>query len=183
MTKFSPKHGIAIDSPAHNTDSSTYEPRYISLDDFKNHGSIPRCGSNADFKHPTTAQSNATHLLKLRSSFDPNKTAFIFVSHCWLKPGEGADAHPDNLENDKYKRLLTMIEKLSTGPDSLVPDGHAVAVWIGPPRSAADQSTREKQQPAPPADADADTDGASPLTYSHPYIYPFGHRVPSPRRL
>ena len=116
-----------------------YEPRYISLDDFVEHGRIPRCGSAEGFEHPTTHQPNAMHLLKPRSSFDLATTIFIFCSHRWLKPGEGAKGHPDDLDNSKYKLLLELIKKLTTGPTSVVPEGFAVALWIGACRAASEQ--------------------------------------------
>ena len=111
-----------------------YEPKFIALVDFKEAGRMPRCGSKTDFKHPRTGQPNAeSSILRLKSSFDAAKTVFIFVSHRWLSPGQGAKGHPDNEENAKYKLLLTMIEKLMKGEASPVPDDFEVALWIGEP--------------------------------------------------
>ena len=112
----------------------SYEPKFISLTDFKKHGRMPRCGSTKGFKHPVTGQPNAeSSILRLKSSFNEKKTVFIFVSHRWLSPGQGAKGHPDNEENAKYKLLLKLIEQLLKGEASPVPDDFEVALWIGEP--------------------------------------------------
>ena len=115
-------------------DYLSYEPKFISLGDFKKAGRIPRCGSQKDFQHPRTGQPNAeSSILRLKSSFNEKKTVFIFVSHRWLSPGQGAKGHPDNEENAKYKLLLKLIEKLIEGEASPVPGDFEVALWIGEP--------------------------------------------------
>ena len=56
--------------------------------------------------------------------------AFLFVSHRWLRPGNGARGHPDDDDNSKYKLLLKMVAKLQAGANSPIPEHFVVALWI-----------------------------------------------------
>ena len=108
-----------------------YEPKFVALSDLRKHGRLPRNGSTPGFRHPMTGQPNAPELLRPQSSFDKAKTAYAFVSHRWLSPGMGERGHPDNTDNAKFKLLLKMCEKLCGGPNTPVPAGFEVALWLG----------------------------------------------------
>ena len=71
--------------------------RFLSLDDLKEHGQLPRFGSDKDFKHPVTGEPNA-NLCRRRGSFDADNTCFIYVSHLWLRPSQDLPSagHPDD---------------------------------------------------------------------------------------
>ena len=66
--------------------------RFLPLDDLIAYGMLPRFGSKAGFVHPLTGEPNA-NLCRSRESVDPENTIFVFVSHRWLNPGNGARGH------------------------------------------------------------------------------------------
>ena len=54
--------------------------RFVPLEVFREHGSIPRFGSDPSYRHPVTRLPNA-NLCVPYSSFDRERTVFIFVTH------------------------------------------------------------------------------------------------------
>ena len=103
--------------------------RFVRLGKLKAHRAFPRFGSASGFKHPLTGEPN-TNLCEPREAFDPAKTCFVFVSHRWLKPGNGAAGHPDNERRDKFQLVISALEKMCGGVSTPVPAGIEVAVWM-----------------------------------------------------
>ena len=105
--------------------------RFLSLDDLKEHGQLPRFGSDKDFKHPVTGEPNA-NLCRRRGSFDADNTCFIYVSHLWLRPSQDLPSagHPDDEQKSKYRLILEALEKLCGGDTRPIPAGMEVALWI-----------------------------------------------------
>ena len=66
--------------------------RFLPLDDLIAYGMLPRFGSKKGFVHLLTGEPNA-NLCRSRESVDPENTIFVFVSHRWLNPGNGARGH------------------------------------------------------------------------------------------
>ena len=78
--------------------------RFLPLGVLIAYGMLPRFGSKAGFVHPLTGEPNA-NLCRSRESFDPEKTTFVFVSHRWLNPGNGAWGHPDDDQQRKFQLI------------------------------------------------------------------------------
>ena len=68
-------------------------PYFVPLTDLEKYGSFPRRGSNDAFTHELTGLANG-NLHRAFDTFDAKTTAFVFVSHRWLRPGNGARGHP-----------------------------------------------------------------------------------------
>ena len=103
--------------------------RFLPLEVLIAYGMLPRFGSKAGFVHPLTGEPNA-NLCRSRESFDPKKTIFVFVSHRWLNPGNGAWGHPDDDQQRKFTLIVAALEKLCGGSNAPVPAGMEVAVWV-----------------------------------------------------
>ena len=78
---------------------------FIPLDALIDHGRLPRRGQEQGFRHPVTGQPNA-NLGKRYDDFDTERTAYVFVSHRWSRPGQGTSGHPDDDANHKYQLIL-----------------------------------------------------------------------------
>ena len=103
--------------------------RFVPLGVLIAYGMLPRFGSKAGFVHPLTGEPNA-NLCRSRESFDPKKTTFVFVSHRWLLPGNGARGHPDDDQQRKFQLIVAALRKLCGGSNTPVPEGMEVAVWV-----------------------------------------------------
>ena len=55
--------------------------RFVTFEDLKAHGRLPRFGSNSKYRHPVTKEGNA-NLCRHREDFGL-RTVFVFVSHFW----------------------------------------------------------------------------------------------------
>ena len=91
-------------------------------------GHIPRRGCNPDFVHEITGLRNE-NICKKHKDFNASKTCFVFISHRWLRPGNGARGHPDDDSNSKFKVILKALDKLR-GPYAPVPEHFQFAVWL-----------------------------------------------------
>ena len=101
---------------------------FIPLSKLRQQTVLPRRGREAQFCHPHTGQPNA-NLGQPYADFDAEKTAYIFVSHRWLRPGNGAAGHPDDEHNHKLRLIIRACEKLQ-GPNAPIPEHFEVAVWL-----------------------------------------------------
>ena len=117
---------------------------FIPLDALVSHGRLPRRGRDEGFRHPLTGQPNA-NLGKRYDDFDTLRTAYVFVSHRWNRPGQGASGHPDDDANHKYQLILEAVKKLSGTAASPIPEGFQVAVWL---ECAARESNPRAPRPA-----------------------------------
>lgn len=104
-------------------------PFFVPLADLEACGSFPRCGSNPKFVHELTGLTNA-NLQRPANSFDATRTAFVFCSHRWIRPGDSNRGHPDDATNSKYEIVLAALRALQRGPSSPVPHHFEVAVWV-----------------------------------------------------
>lgn len=102
---------------------------FVPLSDLEAYGSFPRRGSNDGFVHNLTGLGNA-NLHRHSDCFDASTTAFVFVSHRWLRPGDAATGHPDDAENSKFAVLLAALQALRRGPSSPIPHDFEIAVWL-----------------------------------------------------
>ena len=91
-------------------------------------GHIPRAGSSIDFKHPGGDYRN-WNLCRPYESFDRETTAFIFVSHRWLRPRPGTAGHPDDFRGRKHALIAEACERLR-GPRAPIPEDMDIALWI-----------------------------------------------------
>jgi len=103
--------------------------RFVPLSKLRQHGCIPRRGSRDGFVHRLTGQPNC-NLCVSKATFDARKTCFCFVSHRWLRPGNGETGHPDDEQNSKFALILAFCEALCAGAASPVPEDFEVALWI-----------------------------------------------------
>ena len=103
--------------------------QFIALDALLRNGELPRRGFTEGFVHPVTGQPNA-NLGKRYDEFDPKKTAYVFVSHRWARPGQGSRGHPDDDDKSKYKLILEGLKRLSGTAASPIPEGFQIAVWL-----------------------------------------------------
>ena len=60
--------------------------RFVPLKVLKEHGRLPRLGSNKKYEHPLTGEANA-NLCQHLEEFGPD-TIFVFISHEWARPEE-----------------------------------------------------------------------------------------------
>lgn len=104
--------------------------RFVPYEALKAHGRLPRYGSTkGEFVHPVTGEGNG-NLCRHVATFDHEHTFFIFISHRWARPGNGAAGHPDDAEGRKYELILEGLARLCGGPRTVVPEGFEVAVWV-----------------------------------------------------
>ena len=117
-----------VDAPPAQPDIKSIA-HFIPLDALIRHGRLPRRGQEEGFRHPVTGQPN-TNLGKRYDDFDTERTAYVFVSHRWSRPGQGASGHPDDDANHKYQLILSALKQLSGTAASPIPEGFQVAVWL-----------------------------------------------------
>jgi len=55
--------------------------RFVDFSELKDHGRLPRFGSNPKYKHPLTKEGNA-NMCHFREDFKM-RTIFVFVTHFW----------------------------------------------------------------------------------------------------
>ena len=55
--------------------------RFVDFSELKDHGRLPRFGSNSKYRHPVTKEGNA-NLCHFREDFKL-RTIFVFVTHFW----------------------------------------------------------------------------------------------------
>jgi hypothetical protein len=99
---------------------------------------IPRRGSDQGFLDPVTGLPN-DNVHEPLEKFDGSKTCFVFISHLWLRPGAGPDAHPDNVDHQMCKLILSAFDRLRGPHSSPVPEDIEFAVYID--FSCLDQDT------------------------------------------
>ena len=111
-------------------DPASIPTRFVRLDKLRAHGSLPRFGSQPSFVHPVTGEPNA-NLCQPREEFDEARTFFVFISHRWARPGQGAKGHPDDPEHHKFQLVLDALDMLrNLSKASPVPQDLEVAVWM-----------------------------------------------------
>ena len=66
--------------PAHR-DPRIVPARFVDFSELKDHGCLPRFGSNPKYKHPVTKEGNA-NMCHFREDFKM-RTIFVFVTHFW----------------------------------------------------------------------------------------------------
>ena len=89
---------------------------------------LPRRGCNERFVHEVTGRGNDTVHQPI-AFFEGKKVCFVFISHRWLRPGNGARGTPDDDDNSKCKLILAALEKLR-GPNAPVPEDVEFAIWL-----------------------------------------------------
>lgn len=122
---------LAAAVPSSQDDESASVPtRFVRLDKLRAHGSLPRFGSQPDFVHPVTGEPNV-NLCQPREEFDEARTFFVFISHRWARPGQGARGHPDDSDHSKFHLVLDALDMLrNLSKASPVPQDLEVAVWM-----------------------------------------------------
>jgi hypothetical protein len=90
---------------------------------------IPRRGSDQSFRDPVTGLPN-DNVHEPLEKFDGSKTCFVFISHLWLRPGAGPAAHPDNVDHQMCKLILSAFSRLRGPHSAPVPEDFEFAVWI-----------------------------------------------------
>ena len=85
--------------------------RFVPLDEFRALSEMPRCGSATAFSHPVTGAPNMNKARPFET-FPRARTAFVFVSHRWLRPAVGTKGHPDDGANRKHHLVVAACERL-----------------------------------------------------------------------
>lgn len=102
--------------------------RFVPLSKVQELGRLPRYGTNKDFVHPLTGESNENMCLP-REAFDDDNTLFVFVSHRWIRPRMDVSGHPDTPDHHKCKLIISAAQQF-VGPRSLAPPNFSVGLWI-----------------------------------------------------
>ncbi len=116
---------------------------------------IPRRGSDQSFRDPVTGLPN-DNVHEPLEKFDGSKTCFVFISHLWLRPGADPDAHPDNVDHQMCKLILSAFDRLRGPHSAPVPEDFEFAAWIDfscvdqdtllPWRQASNSAARERER-------------------------------------
>ena len=101
---------------------------FVPEADLKDLKYLPRRGCNEDFVHKVTGRGNNT-VHQPVAFFEGRKVCFVFISHRWLRPGNGARGTPDDDDNSKCKLILAALEELR-GPNAPVPEDVEFAIWL-----------------------------------------------------
>ena len=103
--------------------------RFVPFERFKKAGLIPRFGSQTNFVHPEVPEACNMCLCSPYEDFDRSTTAFIFVSHRWLRPRQGPAGHPDDFDHQKHKLIVEACERLR-GPRAPIAEHMQIALWV-----------------------------------------------------
>ena len=100
--------------PAHR-DPRIVPARFVDFAELKDHGRLPRFGSNPKYKHPVTKEGNA-NMCHFREDFKM-RTIFVFVTHFWGTEQDDDDviAQQEVIPYVESTRLVPQLTALASG--------------------------------------------------------------------